>query len=69
MSKSLSLRLQSSLDALGECLAELREAVSLVDRLDAAGEDSPVNPAQLDRVYAQCLNARRTLESLNNRVS
>lgn len=69
MSKGLNLRLQSSLDALSECLAELREAVSIVDRLDAEGFDTPISPAQLDRVYAQCLNARRTLETMNNRVS
>ena len=69
MSKSLGLRLQSSLDALSECLTELGDAVAIVDRLDAEGFDTPVSPAQLDRVYAQCLNARRTLENLKNRVN
>ncbi len=67
MSKSLELLLQSSLEALGECLTELREAVGTVDELDRAGHPVPVSSAVLDRVYAQCLNAHRSLEGLTRK--
>ena len=64
MSKGLDLCLQSGLEALDETLGELRQAVAILDELDRAGENTPIAPSILDRVYAQCLNAHRTLEGL-----
>lgn len=68
MSKSLSLRLQSSLEALSECLTELNESRNIIDALEAEGYDTPVSTSQLDRVYAQCLNARRSLETISGKI-
>ncbi|MBI3928025.1 MAG: hypothetical protein HY319_20955 [Armatimonadetes bacterium] len=62
--KSLKLRLQSSRDALEECLAELREAVETLDRLELEGEEPPVRAADVDRAYSLCLTAHRTLDKL-----
>lgn len=68
MSRNLSLLLQSSSDALGDCLASLRRALDAVDQMDARGDSLPFSPTQLERAYAQCLNASRTIEGLAGRV-
>ncbi len=62
--KSLSLLIQSSREALGEALADLRSAQQQLDYLDAEGLDLPFPRSRLDQAYTQCLNASRALDAL-----
>lgn len=62
--KNLNLLLQSSRDALQECLSDLRRAVQQLDYLEAEGLDLPFSRSRLDQAYTQCLSASRALEQL-----
>lgn len=62
--KNLSLLLQSSRDALQECLSDLRRAVQQLDYLEDEGLDLPFPRSRLDQAYTQCLSASRALDAL-----
>ncbi|MEW6278821.1 MAG: hypothetical protein AB1758_09380 [Candidatus Eremiobacterota bacterium] len=66
--KSLALLLQSSHDALEECLADLRRAVQQLDAMEDEGLDLPFPRGRLDQAYAECLSARRSLQALAARA-
>lgn len=66
--KNLKLLLQSSRDALQECLADLRRAVQQIDGLELEGFDLPFPRARLDQAYTQCLSAERALDELSRRA-
>lgn len=66
--KTLPLLIQSSRDALGECLADLERAVTTLEALERGGEDVPVRSAQLERARAQCVAAHRMLEDMARRL-
>lgn len=66
--KSLKLLLQSSRDALQECLADLHRAVQQLDGLELEGLDLPFPRARLDQAYTQCLSAERALDDLSRRA-
>lgn len=66
--KSLALRIQSSLESLGDCLEELSAAADMVRKEEDADRDPPVSSLSLENVYAHCLKARRELQGLSVKV-
>ena len=67
--KSLALLLQSAKDSLDDCVQEVREAVDRLDGWDNEGRDLPIPLADLERVWAQCQGAQRTLDGLSRRAA
>lgn len=66
--KSLPLLVQSSRDALWECLGDLEKALEVVDRLEREGHPAPIRAAQLERARAQCVAAHRMLDDLARKL-
>lgn len=67
--KSLPLLVQSSRDALGECLGDLEKALEAVEGMEHEGDTPPIRASQLERARAQCLAAHRMLDDLARRLA
>lgn len=66
--KSLPLHIQSSLDSLADCLAEIQQASTLVIALEDEELDPPISSSALDRIIAHCLKAQRELQAVAVKV-
>lgn len=66
--KNIELQLQSVCEALREGNAELLSVIDKVDEMNALDLELPFNPNELDRAFAQCQNAQRTLEKILGKV-